>query len=201
MGRSIFIVVFTLCSLVITDEINAQRTRTRTTPTSRTPQRTETSDRTRSRQVVEERDPIAKQWMAISLGNLGFGGGFSLSGKYSYGFEFERRISVGANAKFYYDFLNGFGNQPDFHLFSYGASAFTRIKITNDFFLQGEYSYTSFDSPNDNPNLEYIFPAAGVGYRSGWDDWTFGMHVLFPFNQRVRNLLNIEYWIDFNYKF
>ncbi len=174
-------------------ELEAQRSRTTRTRT--------TSNNERSRTRDENKEPMARPWMAIHLGNVGFGNGFSLSGKYSYGYEFEKRFSLGANAKFYYDFINGFGSQPDLNLFSYGAAAFARVKITNDIYAHGEYGITSFDRSFQGPRENILFPAAGLGYKSGIDDWTFGIHLLFPFNQRVRSLINIEYWIDFNYKF
>jgi hypothetical protein len=155
---------------------------------------------TRSREPKEEKEPLATPWMAIHLGNVGFGNGFSISGKYSYAYEFEKRFSIGANGKFYYDFINNFGFVPDANLFSYGFGAFSRIKITQDIFLQGEYTYTSFDYVNQ-PNQNILYPSVGAGYKSGVDNWSYGLHILFPLNQEARNILNLEYWIDFNYKF
>lgn len=159
-----------------------------------------TSRRTSSRNV--EKSSIAEQWFAIHLGNVQFGQGFSISGKFSYGFEFEKRFSVGANAKIFYDFINRFAPTPDINLLSYGASAFARVKIVEEFYAIGEYGYTSFDQGNvGRPRENILYPSVGVGYKSGVGDWSYGLHILYPLDDLARDYLGLEYWIDFNYKF
>jgi len=136
----------------------------------------------------------------ISLGTLGFGRGFSISGKFSYALKIQNRFSVGAYGKAYYDLVNNF-NSPDESLFSYGGGAFGRVSITDDIFLQGEYSYTSFDLLNNNGREEIVYPSIGGGYKAGYGDWTYGFHLQLPLNEIARDFVNLEYWIDFNYKF
>jgi hypothetical protein len=137
-------------------------------------------------------------WLGVSIGNLGFNRGFVASGKVSYGYDINKIVGVGINAKFFFDNFNQIG--PDINLFSYGGAAFTRLSITKEFFLQGEYGRTNFEV-NENLRETHTYPSAGAGYKSGFGNWTYGLHVLFPLKERPRDILNIEYWIDFNYKF
>lgn len=160
-------------------------------------QKRTTSRRSRS---AEPEQSIAEQWFAIHLGNVQFGQGFSLSGKFSYALEFKERFSVGVDAKIFYDFINRF-NSPDLNLLSPGGDAFVRIKITNDIFLQGTYGYTSFDQGSNNLREGIFFPSVGGGYKSGVGKWNYGFHILFPLDEVARDYLNLEYWIDFNYNF
>ncbi len=180
---SFFIAVF--LTLTVMPELSAQRRRT--------------STRESSRRVVDD-SKLAEQWLAISLGNIQFGQGFSLSGKFSYGFEFEDRFSVGGYGKIFYDFINQFSPTPDISLLTYGAGAFARVKVVEEFYVIGEYGINSFDQ-NNNPRINVWSPAVGAGYKSGIGDWSYGLHVLFPFDDIARDYLNLEYWIDFNYKF
>ncbi|MEL6390659.1 MAG: hypothetical protein AAFQ02_10875 [Bacteroidota bacterium] len=153
----------------------------------------------RTRREAPPEKEFAQDWLGISLGTIGFGRGFSISGKFAYAFEFEERFSIGANGKFFFDNINRVG-VPDDNFFTYGAAAFTRIKITEEIFAQGEYSYTVFNDDlfTDNSRL---YPSIGGGYKSGFGDWTYGFHVLLPLDEQVRDRFNLEYWIDFNYKF
>ena len=183
----LFLIVFLCISNV--EDINAQRTSSRRTTTKREASR-----------AKEDDSKLAEQWLAIHLGNVQFGNGFSLSTKFSYGFEFEKRFSVGAYGKVFYDFINRFSPTPDISLFSYGAGAFARVKIVEEFYLVGEYGYTSFDQ-SFNPRVNIWSPSVGAGYKSGFGDWTYGLHILFPLDEFARDYLNLEYWIDFNYKF
>ena len=173
-----------LLSILVVDDVMAQRSRTRS----------------RTRDRTEREDDSFNQWYTISLGTLGFGAGFSISGKYSYGFRFQDRISVGAYGKALYQLVNQF-QAPDIGLFDYGAGGFTRINITEDIFLQGEYSYSSFEQVDRNDRRNILYPSVGGGYKSGFNDWTYGFHILVPINEEARDFINVEYWIDFNYKF
>ena len=176
------LLILMLLFLVVSDSLTAQR-RTR----SRTDNREQQAD-------------DLKQWYAISIGTLGFGNGFSISGKFSYAVKFENRVSVGAYGKTFYDLVNNFG-APDESLFSYGGGAFTRLNITEDIFLQGEYSYTSFDLFNNAGRDNILYPSVGGGYKAGYGDWTYGFHINLPLNDRARDFVSVEYWIDFNYNF
>lgn len=181
-----YVLLTLFCLTFISNELEAQRRSTSRRSTSRT----------------EEKSSIAEQWFAIHLGNVQFGSGFSISTKFSYGFEFEKRFSVGANAKIFYDFINRFSPQPDINLFSYGASAFGRVKIVEEFYAIGEYGYTSFDrGDSGRPRENILYPSVGAGYKSGMGDWSYGLHIMYPLNDLARDYLGLEYWIDFNYKF
>lgn len=177
------VLIIALMTIIITDTLSAQR-------------RTRTRTRERQEQPQEKLAP----WFAISIGTLGFGSGFSISGKFSYAVKYENRISVGAYGKTFYDLINNFG-RPDESLFSYGAGAFTRLNVTEDIFLQGEYSYTSFDLFNSTNRENILYPSIGGGYKAGYGDWTYGFHINLPLNDRARDFVAVEYWIDFNYKF
>lgn len=191
LSRSLKVCLIVLISLIVVDTIDAQR-RTRTS--------TRDNSRNTSRDRQEVRTDGLTPWHSISLGTLGFGGGFSISGKFSYAVKYEDRVSVGVYGKAFYDLINNF-NSPDEGLFSYGGGAFTRLNVTEDIFVMGEYSYTSFDVRNNNPRENKLYPSVGGGYKSGYGDKTYGFHVLLPLDDRVRDFLNLEYWIDFNFRF
>lgn len=181
--------ILSLLLLLVADTIDAQRSRSR---------RTRPAPREREDRVDQELTP----WYAISLGTVGFGSGFSISGKYSYGYKLKNFISIGAQGKAFYELVN-FVGIPDVSLFSYGAGAFTRLSITDEIFLQGEYNYTSFAFfQGQNPTRDtFIYPSIGGGYKAGYGDWTYGFHLQIALDETVRDINNLEYWIDFNYKF
>ena len=54
---------------------------------------------------------------------------------------------------------------------------------------------------NQNLRESHTYPSVGGGYKSGFGNWSYGLHLLFPLKERPRDILNLEYWIDFNYKF
>ncbi len=158
----------------------------------------------RGRSRTRDREPDATeqlaQWYSISLGTLGFGSGFSISGKFSYALKFEDRVSVGAFGKTFYDLINNF-NAPDESLFSYGAGGFARLNITEEIFIHGEYNYTSFEEVRNAGRRSLLYPSIGGGYKAGYDNWTYGFHILLPLDEEARDFVNLEYWIDFNYNF
>ncbi len=178
------------------ESADAQRRTTRSSSRDR-------GDQQETRQRREAPADKMNTWYAISLGTLGFGSSFNISGKFSYAAKFENRFSVGAYGKLYYDLLNVI-NAPDIGLFSYGGGAFTRVNITDEIFLHGEYSYTDFEFATQNLNQlreSHIYPSVGGGYKAGYGNWTYGFHVLLPLKDRVRDFVQLEYWIDFNHKF
>lgn len=182
-------IAFLLIFTTLAESLEAQRRRTRTSNADR--------------QERQEQNDLS-QWYAISIGTLGFGSGFSISGKFSYALRFKERFSVGAYGKTFYDLVNVI-NGPDIGLFSYGGGAFTRINITNDIFLQGEYGYGSFETFEPNTLRQFrenhLYPSVGGGYKTGYGDWTYGFHLQLPLDDRVRDFVSLEYWIDFNYNF
>ena len=188
--------IIALIAIMFAQDMEAQR-RTRTTTRDRSTNRERTRD---------SREPTAddlKQWYAISLGTLGFGNSFSISGKFAYGAKFQNRFSAGAFGKIFYDLVN-FRNAPDVGLISYGGGAFARVNITDDIFIHGEYGYTDFEEINQNLTdfrEGIVYPSIGGGYKSGFADWTYGFHVLLPLDDRARDFISLEYWIDFNHKF
>lgn len=185
-----------LIAILFAQDMDAQR-RTRTTSRDRNT----TRERTRN-----SREPAAddlKTWYSLSLGSLGFGNSFSISGKVNYGAKFKNRFSVGAFGKTFYDLINVV-NGPDFGLISYGGGAFGRVNITDDIFIHGEYGYTNFETFDNNLRQfreGILYPSVGGGYKSGYGAWTYGFHVLLPLNDRARDFVNLEYWIEFNHNF
>lgn len=159
-------------------------------------QRRRTSRSAPDREAMESKDQGS--WLGLSIGNLGFNRGFVASGKLSYGYDINKIVGVGVNAKFFFDNFNQIG--PDINLFSYGGAAFARLNVTDEFFLQGEYGRTNFEV-NQNLRETHTYPSVGGGYKSGFGNWTYGLHLLVPLKERPRDILNLEYWIDFNYKF
>ncbi len=186
--KLLYTLLIALMSLLIVDDIQAQR-------------RSTSSRRTTNRSRAQDDSKLAEQWLAISLGNIQFGSGFSLSTKFSYGFEFEDRFSVGASGKLLYDFVNRFSPTPDLHLLTYGIGPFARIKIVEEFFVIGEFNYNSIDQGPTRFRLNTWSPSVGAGYKSGVGNWSYGLHILYPFDEQVRDYYGLEYWIDFNYKF
>ena len=189
---SLTVVLISLCSLLAVETIDAQiRTRSRDRDDNET---------RRYRDMPKEEFGT---WYGFSLGTLGFGSSFSISGKFKYGLQYNERFSVGLSAKGFYDLVNVI-NAPDIGLFSYGGAAFTRVKITDDIYLHGEYGYTDFEGAT-NAGTQFresiLYPSVGGGYLAGYGDWTYGFHVLLPLNDRARDFVSLEYWIDFVHKF
>ena len=190
--------ILVLMSFIIMDDIQAQR---RSTSSSRTSSRSTANSRSSDRSRTQDDTKLAEQWLAIHLGNAQFNGGFALSTKFSYGFEFYDRFSVGANARIFYNFVNVFSG-PDLHLLDYGLGPQVRVKIVDEFFLIGEYNYNSFDQGPAFFRQNIWSAYVGAGYKSGPGPWTYGIHILYPLDEIARDFAGgIEYWIDFNYKF
>lgn len=196
----VYTFILVMLSLMIVDDIQAQR---RSSSSRRTTSRS-TDDSRRSsadRRAAQEKETLAEQWFSIHLGNVGFNQGFSLSTKFSYGFEFEDRFSIGANARIFYDFVN-IVNGSDLNLLTYGIGPQARIKVVEEFFVIGEYNFSSIERFGGLPRLNILSPFIGAGYKSGTGPWTYGAHILFPLSEEFRdNQQSIEFWIDFNYKF
>ena len=168
-------------------------------------QRTRTRDRNRGDRVEEKENFRDNIWYGISLGNLFFFGDFSFSGKFQAGYKPINAVSIGLQAKFYYDFQNNVG--PDLSLFSYGGGPEVRLKITEGFYAIGEYNIMSIEGFRSGSTIRsnMNYPNVGIGYQQGRGPWKFGAQILFILNDEARdpNHLNraVDYWIDFNYKF
>ena len=187
-------VLFLLLSLFLQDTLEAQR---------RTRSRTRGGDDAPSRRVREQPNDDLKTWYGFSLGTLGFGSNFSISGKAKYALQLKERFSVGVSGKVFYDLFTLPG--PDIGLLSYGGNAFARVKITNDIFIHGEYGYTDFEDATQQNLTQFregiFYPSVGGGYLTGVGNWKYGFHLLLPLNDRAREFVTLEYWIDFVHNF
>ena len=85
----------------------------------------------------------------IKFGNIGFYNGFYISSKLDVGYKLSQRFSTGLGTKLFYTQISYIG--PDDTYFDYGGFLYARGKITDDIFLQFEYSATKFDSTNFLP--------------------------------------------------
>ena len=165
--------------------------------------------RSRDDRRVEEQSVRQNLWYGISLGNFFISRDFSISGKFQGGYKVIDRVSIGAQAKIYYDFVNNAG--PDISLLSYGAGPELRVKITNGVYAIGEYNLLSieqiegFGQGFQTSRSGLNFPTVGIGYQQGRGPWRFGAQLLFILSDEARDpsFLNrsVDYWIDFNYNF
>jgi len=176
--------------LVTATDIDAQRRRTR--------------DGERERNRKEDTENISKIYHTIHMGNINFfGGNFILSGKYLGGYKLHDRFSAGISGKFFYEIESRVGD--DLSLFSYGAGAFVRAKITNDIYIQGEYDLTNYDEANISRDI-HGYPLIGAGYEQGQGPWKFGANAMLILDESVRDLFAVngrivEWWITFSYNF
>ncbi len=169
-------------------------------------QRTRTRDRDRRDSRHQQDDIRQNLWYGISIGNLFFFGDFSISGKFQAGYKPVDQVSVGLQAKIYYDFVNNVG--ADFSTLTYGVGPEVRLKISENFYAIGEYNITSLQNvPSRRPpnRVSLNFPSAGIGYQQGRGPWKFGAQILFIFSDEARDPFHlnrsVDYWIDFNYNF
>lgn len=159
--------------------------------------------RTRERDRKEDTEAISNVFHTIHMGNINFfNGNFSLSAKYSGGYKLHERFGAGISGKFFFDIFNQIG-APNINLFSYGAGAFIRGKITSDIYIQAEYDVTSYD--DFGARDIYTYPLLGAGYEQGQGPWKFGANALFIFSEQVQDLNSVnrllEWWITFSYNF
>ena len=170
-------------------------------------QRSRSRERDRRDSRSEENGLSENIWYGLSLGNLYFFNDFSISGKFQGGYKPIDRVSIGLQAKIYYDFINNIGD--DYSLLSFGGGPEVRAKISDDFYAIGEFNFMSLHNIPQNRNVNarenLTYPSAGIGYQQGRGPWKFGAQLLFIFSEEARSpiLLNrsVDYWIDFNYKF
>lgn len=138
----------------------------------------------------------------IKFGNIGFYNGFYISSKLDVGYKLSQRFSTGLGTKLFYTQISYIG--PDDTYFDYGGFLYARGKITDDIFLQFEYSATKFDSTNFLPEKTVTYPALGIGYYSGaGSKWRFGAELFYIFNGEAQdyNGSPVEYWFGATYNF
>jgi len=143
--------------------------------------------RTSTRDKQEKTDKLSiKDKMAydIFIGTLGFNRGFSFSAKFGAGIKpidsFDQ-LTVGGGTKFSYAFFNEVGTANDESFFSYAFFPYARFRITEQFYLKGEYNFYSRDlgsNPNADDRFNFSFPMVGGGYVQGFEEWRFGFEVL-----------------------
>lgn len=139
----------------------------------------------------------------IKVGNIGIFNALSLSCKANAGYPINRFLSAGIGAKVFYTqiFVR---SGPDPSYTDIGGFLYTRAKIFEKFYLQGEYHLTSFDYISSFlPGAEIAYPSLGAGYVSGERNWKFGFEINFLFNNLAREYQNsfLEYWAGGFYNF
>lgn len=148
----------------------------------------------------------------INIGNISLSNGyFGFSIKPAVGYKLHERIVPGLGIKYYYNLYSQTGFD-DIHLNDYGAFAFTRLKVTENFFAQVEYTLMSFDDEYwrfgeigfDGINRKNItFPSIGGGYASGFGTWKSTIQLLFIADQEARNINRypVEFWFGMTKNF
>lgn len=159
-------------------------------------------------ETVSLADKITGDFM---LGNVGFFNGLFLSSKLTAGYTVFPRVALGGGFKlFYNEFQVPAQANPRF--FDYGTLLYGRAHVYGGFYIQGEYSFMTYDNvppqifdPTRDPVLrtQVNSPALGVGYLSGMDKWTFGAQILYLFNEMSRDIQGsiVEYWFGATYNF
>lgn len=136
----------------------------------------------------------------INIGNIFLSNQqFGLSLKPAVGYKVSDRFTPGIGLKYYYTFFNQPAGIEDVSFHDIGAFVYSRFKITETIFLQGEYSYTSFDGGPNQENRNLTYPLLGGGYVSGFGDWVGSLQILFIFDDEVRDVAQypLEFWFGF----
>jgi len=187
------VIIFLLVGL---NDISAQKKRRKKRET------TETRTSRSSREVEDDSESFGnRMYYEIKLGDLGFGNAFQISSKFTTGFHINNTFSVNASISARYIYFNSVGGQ-DQSFFDYGVGPGVRGKITDEFYLQGEYKLYSVDAITDR--FTRWAPLLGGGYMSGFGNWRFGIEALFILNDQTRDSLGgnlLEYWIGGSYNF
>ncbi|MGA0257804.1 MAG: hypothetical protein ACO3M5_08165 [Saprospiraceae bacterium] len=180
--KNLFPLAFVLLLIVgSSTELDAQRRGTKKRESKETTDRSRSSrDRgTKDELAVPLRDRIIYD---IQIGQLGFNQGFQVSMKSGAAYKFTERLSLGLGLKMGYFSRNLPGNSQDGSFFDYGAYLYPRFKISESFYIKGEYQYLSIDRDFFNTgNAERqngFVPLIGAGYVSGFGPWKFGLELL-----------------------
>lgn len=139
----------------------------------------------------------------IKLGNLGFFRNLQVSGKGNLGYRMTDYLTAGLGFKVFYTqiFVTA---APDQKYTDLGGFLYARGKIFNNFYLQGEYHFTSYDYINSFfPGESLYYPSIGGGYTSGGSIWRFGAEINFLLSERARDYQGsvVEYWVGAFYNF
>ena len=134
----------------------------------------------------------------IKPGNIFISSITSLSVKANAGYKFNNTFSAGLGGKYFYNWYSGSGGYSD-----YGAFAYARAKLSQEFYILGEYNTLSLGNINSPVRGTVNYPAAGIGYMRPGIDWSSGFELLFVFSEDARTALQIplEYWLNFSYNF
>ena len=194
-----------VCS--ITEDANAQRKKRRKKRDDNTEESTRTK-RSRDRDAEEENYEsfVSKLVYDINIGNIQLSNGyFGASFKPAVAYKLSNRIQAGIGIKYFYNLFTVRG-ADDVHLNDIGGFAFSRIKITENFFAHVEYSFLSFD--NDwffqEDRRSFNYPVVGGGYAQGFGLWKTTFQLLFIGSEEVRELGNgfpVEFWFGFSRNF
>lgn len=138
----------------------------------------------------------------IKLGNLGFFQNLYLSGKANVGYKLADYFSAGLGCKVFYSQIF-IPSAPDRRFTDLGGFIYARGKIFENFFLQAEYNYTSFDTTPALPGEALTYPSVGGGYAAGSSNWRFGAEINLLLNERARDYQGsvLEYWVGAFYNF
>jgi len=184
------------------NDMNGQRRSTKRS-SDRSSSRTERSS---SRTQTEDTETISiKDRLAYNIhaGDIGLGNTIQFSIKGDVGYKLSERLTVGLGAKTFYAFQN-VANAPDNSLFTYAGYIYPRFKITESFYIKGEYSLYSIDFGPNADKINEDIPLIGGGYASGFGPWKFGIELLFiPVPEDRDALYNnvLEYTFSFMYNF
>ena len=199
--RKIFVALLTFVFLfTLIDDASAQRRGKKKRRSS-----DESSTRDRREDDFEGVAFADKLNYEIKPGNLNFfGNQLSLSLKSNVGYKFNNFLVAGVGGKMFYDYINSFGSANDISAFSYGGLVYGRVKVSQTFYLQGEYNIVSFGAVSTVPQETLGYPTAGIGYVQQGFDWSFGLELLAILNDQVRDKPQgniVEYWINFSKNF
>ena len=139
----------------------------------------------------------------IKIGNVGFFGNLSLSGKFQAGYPLTSYLSAGLGAKIFYTQIF-IASGPDAKYTDLGSFLYARAKIFSQFYVQAEYNFTAYDYVNSTyPGANIYYPSVGAGYVSGYGNWRYGLELNFLINDLARAYQGsvLEYWAGAFYHF
>lgn len=193
----------------IAEDVNAQKKRRKRSEDTEEGTRTKRSS-PRDAEDEDYESFASKLVYEIAIGNIALQNSiFGLSTKPLVGYKLHERIVPGVGFKYFYLLDGRFID--DVHLNDIGAFAFTRFKITENFFAHVEYSFLSFDEDYrlyGNPGFEngrknFNYPVFGGGYSQGFGNWKSSIQILFIGNKEVRDFSQypVEFWFGFTKNF
>ncbi|MEE9438264.1 MAG: hypothetical protein V3V14_04640 [Saprospiraceae bacterium] len=196
-----FLVLVFMVSVV--DDASAQRRKKRKKREKK--EDTRKKNRSDDKDGDEEYDAVGftdKLNSEIKMGNLNFfGNQLTISTKLNAGYKFNNTFSAGLGGKLFYDYNSFY----DYSFFSYGGLLYGRAKLSQQIYVQAEYSLVKFGRNNNTPKT-IGYPTAGIGYMQTGFNWSYGFEILGIFNKEVRSvdipqLSFVEYWLNFSHNF